>query len=190
MTEKCACDNCKIIEHKSSCAVHNQPALPNRECDCKTIITHREIKFRAINSKNEIIYGLPYTDGVNETFYYKEYNNRLCWRDNNGAHCNQPYKNGTLMQYTGLKDKNGKEIYEGDLWKRRLYFDGPRSKTPKKKPFVETISVIAYKNGKFFPDDYKQRYYPYSTTYNNWWENGEVIGNIYEHHHLLEVQHD
>jgi len=122
----------------------------------------REIKFKAISKDGKFIYGLPYTDSVNETAYYEEYNNRMCWRNENGAHCNQPYKNGTLMQYTGLKDKNGVEIYEGDILKT------------KNKAIQEVIFLNGFfQMPEFFID-----------------ETDEVIGNIYEHPHLLEVLDD
>ena len=59
----------------------------------------REIKFRAWFSDNG--------DEPSMLFFDLE----------NGHGFNIPYivKNSKLMQYTGLKDKNGTEIYEGDI---------------------------------------------------------------------------
>lgn len=30
----CKCDECKIVLHKSDCAVHNEPAIENGRCNC------------------------------------------------------------------------------------------------------------------------------------------------------------
>jgi uncharacterized phage protein (TIGR01671 family) len=92
-----------------------------------------------------------------------------------------------LMQFTGLTDKNGKDICEGDLVKYRLYFDGPPSKTPKGRPFIEVIVPVRFRNGVFSPDDVGKRMPPYSTTYNEWWMNSEVVGNLYENPELLNT---
>lgn len=143
----------------------------------------REIKFRALNASGEFIYGLPYTDGVNETLYFDDYSNRMCWRDENGSHCNQPYKNGTLQQFTGLQDKNGKDIFEGDILGRCfddynencevVYLNG-------------VLSARAIKSNKFRPLNIMDGY--------GWCrvDNGSsnydfrIIGNIYDNPELLK----
>lgn len=75
----------------------------------------REIKFRGLNSKNEFIYGLPTEDAPNSTLYYDDYSYRICWLSGEGGYSNQPIKNGTLGQFTGLNDSQGADIYEGDV---------------------------------------------------------------------------
>jgi uncharacterized phage protein (TIGR01671 family) len=61
----------------------------------------REIKFRAWNGKKMIYKDIIVHDGVVN----------LGWRNFEEA---IDFK-GPLMQFTGLHDKNGKEIYEGDI---------------------------------------------------------------------------
>jgi uncharacterized phage protein (TIGR01671 family) len=58
----------------------------------------REIKFRVWHY-NEMVYFEPQDSWQALKYHFDECDDRPEW----------------LMQYTGLKDKNGKEIYEGDI---------------------------------------------------------------------------
>ena len=77
-----------------------------------------------------------------------------------------------LMQYTGLKDKNGKEIYEGDIVK---VFTNKEWR----------IGKIIYEHSEFTIDVTNNKDLEYGRT--SIIENlTEVIGNIYDNPELLE----
>ena len=84
-----------------------------------------------------------------------------------------------LMQFTGLKDKNGKEIYEGDIVKRiwRLsYWENP----------TESVFVIGSKDCPFTDCGWIDKFEEEDYSIHD--KSIEVIGNIYENPKLLKAQ--
>lgn len=87
-----------------------------------------------------------------------------------------------LMQYTGLKDKNGKEIYEGDIVEAKYCIDGCLY-------YIEDeYGVIQWDDKQCaFNLIFKDQLAPSPISY---YVSFEVVGNVYENPELLEVQND
>lgn len=132
----------------------------------------RDIKFRVWDKDSNKIYSqddfILTFDVVGEDIYLSK-NDKII-----------PLYRYELMQYTGLKDKNGKEIYEGDIFKN----------------CGGLIKLVVWKDNGFKAKyTFKRRYQG-----EEWNEHSftdlrdteskrwgvEIIGNIYENKDLLE----
>ena len=123
----------------------------------------REIKFRAWHKEEKIIGEVLGIDILHKEIFFS----------NEDVDCyeHSDFKDIELMQYTGLYDKNEKEIYEGDIVKLRANHG---------------IGVVKYYDewGAFVVEYIKSK--PLTVLGMSYYkEDIEVIGNIYENPELL-----
>lgn len=82
----------------------------------------------------------------------------------------------TVGQYTGLKDKNGNKIFEGDIVRN-------------KNKYFQFVGIVKYQNGEFVVDwklHQRESNGVISSTVTHHLGNAEeIIGNIYDNQELL-----
>ncbi|WP_427112401.1 YopX family protein [Megasphaera sueciensis] len=83
-----------------------------------------------------------------------------------------------VMQYTGLKDKNGKDVYEGDIIRTKMF-----GKEIGNANFndIDYFSIV-YKGASFKLENNTRTFYFTKETS----KSAEIIGNIYENSELLK----
>lgn len=126
----------------------------------------REIKFRAWVKEKKAIFEVILIDYVSKKVtYIVERTGHLL----NIRH--DKFNDVELMQYTGLKDKDNKEIYEGDI----LF-----------ESFGEKYYKVIFENGGFraeFNGDFEDHSFDLIDVVA---QGCEIVGNIYENSELIK----
>lgn len=127
----------------------------------------RDIRFRCWDNVNECmrpVYMLHFTDDepMNIQTSMQEWING---------------KDAILMQFTGLKDKNGKEIYEGDVMHYKPYVNNSN---------YEANMEVKFNDGAFYLSQGVGKTYEICAAAINSCAVMEVIGNVWEHPELLK----
>jgi uncharacterized phage protein (TIGR01671 family) len=129
----------------------------------------REIKFRAWDEGHkEMHYDFQFIKSGDESNDWIIFiSDKQILKDGLEVHAHNPFfrQQFHIMQFTGLKDKNGKDIYEDDL----VITDE-----------AGWMGRVSYVGDSFMVGDNKGGF-----SYQCNWERFEVIGNIYENSELL-----
>ncbi len=116
----------------------------------------REIKFRMWSIKDKFMDDTPIV-----------YKGAPCTIDTEGKVVWMPQDDTVLMQYTGLLDKNGKEIYEGDIVQEGTY-------STELVEFKDVVSCGCCNEASGYPWSIEEA------------KLKEVVGNIYENPELTK----
>lgn len=155
----------------------------------------REIQFRAWDEQRkamhyEFNFIQSFGEGYNWIIPIKPISNPEWVRDlqeniTSAPHFREQFK---LMQYTGLKDKNGKKIYESDLM--RMYCGGTIGSDKEYQNCIIEWGTHFNEAGFCLKGTIKNfnSYVKYTSDVLNdkYARNSEVIGNIYENSELLD----
>lgn len=129
----------------------------------------REIKYKIVDEEEGVVYNGNQIE-ADESFVVTLSYGELCAFHVSTAGDYTPMK---LIQFTGLKDKNGVEIYEGDIVKGHWWERGNKHRHIGRVTYVmNAFKVRGVKKYLGLDDDLNPTY--------------EIIGNIHENPNLLE----
>lgn len=140
----------------------------------------REIKFRGFGAgKWRYGYYVHFDERPLSVIYNPKFRDFIISQGKYGEHA-IPVDPETVGQFTGLHDKNDKEIYEGDVIEDKKYnYKHLIRYSNDKACFTATLT-------KYVDDDISERFWECDVTQR--WINEcgkEVIGNIYDNKELL-----
>lgn len=122
---------------------------------------NREIKFRAWDGekmRDDVVYFKEYTEGIKQWVY---------------------------MQFTGLKDKNGREIYEGDIVNiPKWYYTENLKAVVRFGPYGDAEEYCDFVHTGWYLSIRREDTEPLA----DWNDRIEVVGNVYETPDLLSVE--